>query len=98
MNPTGTGVPGPDNSRGNEQSRDDLHGDVDRVVLYRDNAGEWRWRFRAARNAEILADSGQGYTDYLVAWDAAERVTGRLLVQHRPTSPRGDEIQAVVWR
>lgn len=80
-----------------EQSPDDLHGDVDRVVFYRDDAGEWRWRFRAAGNAEILADSGQGYVDYLAAWDGAERVVNRTLAQVANPDSRS-EIQAVVWR
>lgn len=28
--------------------------------IYRDSAGEWRWRLRAANN-EIIADSAEGY-------------------------------------
>ena len=28
--------------------------------LYKDRAGEWRWRFRA-NNGKIIADSGEGY-------------------------------------
>lgn len=28
--------------------------------IYRDKAGEWRWRIRAS-NERILADSGEGY-------------------------------------
>ncbi len=29
--------------------------------VYQDDAGQWRWRLRAANN-RILADSGEGYT------------------------------------
>jgi hypothetical protein len=32
-----------------------------RFELYRDNAGEWRWRLLAP-NGNIIADSGEGYT------------------------------------
>ena len=28
--------------------------------LYKDDAGEWRWRLRAA-NGKIIADSAEGY-------------------------------------
>ncbi|GJD35209.1 YegP family protein [Methylobacterium aerolatum] len=31
-----------------------------RFEMYRDSAGEWRWRLRA-RNGEVIADSGEGY-------------------------------------
>ena len=30
--------------------------------LYKDEAGEYRWRFRAD-NGEIIADSGEGYVN-----------------------------------
>ncbi|BBO32552.1 hypothetical protein PLANPX_2164 [Lacipirellula parvula] len=29
--------------------------------VYKDNAGEWRWRLLAS-NKKIVADSGEGYT------------------------------------
>lgn len=29
--------------------------------VYEDEAGEWRWRFKAS-NGRIMADSGEGYT------------------------------------
>ena len=29
--------------------------------VYKDEAGEWRWRLRASGNNEIIADSGEGY-------------------------------------
>jgi uncharacterized protein YegP (UPF0339 family) len=35
---------------------------TDTVTVYQDEAGEWRWR-RQADNGEIVATSGEGYTD-----------------------------------
>jgi uncharacterized protein YegP (UPF0339 family) len=32
----------------------------DRIEIYKDKAGEFRWR-RVARNGRIVADSGEGY-------------------------------------
>ena len=32
-----------------------------RFQIYKDSAGEWRWRFRAA-NHEIIAVSSEGYS------------------------------------
>ena len=29
--------------------------------VYRDDAGEWRWRLYAWKNRRILADSGEGF-------------------------------------
>jgi uncharacterized protein YegP (UPF0339 family) len=43
-----------------------------RIEVYRDNAGEWRWRKLAANNA-ILADSGEGYENQTDAVDAASK-------------------------
>jgi uncharacterized protein YegP (UPF0339 family) len=47
----------------------------DRVVQYRDDSGEWRWRM-LARNGRVLADSGEGYKRPGVCAKQAERVTG----------------------
>jgi uncharacterized protein YegP (UPF0339 family) len=41
--------------------------------IYEDNAGEHRWRLRH-RNGNILADSGEGYSDRSSARDAIESV------------------------
>jgi len=40
---------------------------------YEDNAGEFRWRLRSG-NREIMADSGEGYSDESGAEEAVERV------------------------
>lgn len=32
----------------------------EKFEIYRDKAGEWRWRL-IARNGKIVADSGEGY-------------------------------------
>ena len=29
--------------------------------IFKDKAGEWRWRLRASGNHEIIADSAEGY-------------------------------------
>lgn len=42
--------------------------------VYRDRAGEWRWRLRAAGNHEIIADSAESYMSKRGAEDAAARV------------------------
>lgn len=34
----------------------------DRVEVYRDDAGEWRWR-RFAGNGELVSESGEGYAN-----------------------------------
>jgi uncharacterized protein YegP (UPF0339 family) len=43
--------------------------------VYEDAAGEYRWRL-VHRNGNIIADSGEGYTDQDEAEDAVERVQG----------------------
>ncbi len=34
-----------------------------RVETYRDDRGKFRWRLVAANGSDVLADSGQGYTE-----------------------------------
>jgi uncharacterized protein YegP (UPF0339 family) len=43
--------------------------------LYKDAAGEWRWRLLAANNRNI-ADSGEGYINKQDCLDAIELVKG----------------------
>ena len=43
------------------------------VHVYRDKAGEYRWRRIAPGNGETVADSGEGYTRKGDATEAAER-------------------------
>jgi len=31
--------------------------------IFKDKAGEWRWRLRASGNNEIIADSAEGYVN-----------------------------------
>lgn len=54
---------------------------TDLVVLYRDTAGDWRWRY-VAQNGYVLADSGQGYSRRIDCEQGARRVTGH---RHRLT-------------
>lgn len=44
----------------------------ERIEVYPDKAGEWRWTHKAANN-EKVADSGEGYATRDGAMDAAER-------------------------
>lgn len=41
-----------------------------RVVVYRDAAGEWRWRARDT-NGRVVAESGEGYLSKSYALEAA---------------------------
>lgn len=47
----------------------------DRVEIYRDASGEWRWR-RKAPNGEVVADSSEGYVHREAAHAMALRVNG----------------------
>lgn len=46
---------------------------VEEVQVYRDAAGEWRWRAKAGNN-EVVADSSEGYRDHQHAMSMAERI------------------------
>lgn len=48
---------------------------ADKVHLYKDNAGEWRWR-RKSENGQVVADSGEGYTNWDHAFGMAQSVNG----------------------
>ena len=48
--------------------------------VYKDNAGQWRWRFIAA-NGRIIADSAEGY------WNQADCMAGITLVKSSSTAP-----------
>ncbi len=44
-----------------------------KFYIYKDRAGEWRWRLKA-RNGRIVADSGEGYKTRAGARAAVDRV------------------------
>jgi uncharacterized protein YegP (UPF0339 family) len=46
---------------------------MEKVTVYQDDAGEWRWR-RQAGNNEIISTSGEGYVDR----DHAQVMAARL--------------------
>jgi len=50
-----------------------IRGPEDRVTVYRDNDGQWRWRRNAAGNYEKIAASGEAFSSKTAAVDAAER-------------------------
>lgn len=45
----------------------------ERVVVFEDEQGQWRWH-RLARNNEVIATSGEGYVDKVHAVDMAVRL------------------------
>lgn len=53
----------------------------DRVELFRDQGGEWRWH-RKAPNGQLIADSGEGYINKDDAVAMAERVNGDDVEYH----------------
>ena len=44
----------------------------DKIRVYQDQAGEWRWT-RIAANGNYVADSAEGYDEKRKAYDAAVR-------------------------
>lgn len=48
----------------------------DTLEFYKDKAGEVRWRYKAAGNNAILADSGEGYKELDDARSTAFRIFG----------------------
>jgi len=48
---------------------------MDKVILYKDQAGEWRWR-REHANGNILSDSSEGYQNLADCRQTALAVNG----------------------
>lgn len=48
---------------------------MDKVILYKDQAGEWRWR-REHANGNILSDSSEGYQNLADCRETALAVNG----------------------
>jgi uncharacterized protein YegP (UPF0339 family) len=46
------------------------HPKAEKVTVYKDAVGEYRWRARAGNN-EMVADSGEGYVEHRDALAAA---------------------------
>lgn len=44
--------------------------------IYKDKAGEWRWRLRSAGNSETIADSGEGYASRAACFAGLRLVSG----------------------
>jgi uncharacterized protein YegP (UPF0339 family) len=57
-----------------------------KVQVYRDTAGEWRWRALAG-NSEPVADSGEGYRHRVDASAAASSLFPDAEIQHLPEGP-----------
>jgi uncharacterized protein YegP (UPF0339 family) len=56
------------------------------VVLYVDQAGEWRWH-REAANGSVVSDSGEGYVNYQDCREMAEKVNSEatfIVLQEKP--------------
>jgi len=53
--------------------------------LYKDSAGEWRWRLRH-QNGNIIADSGEGYSDKAAAVNGIDSVK-----ENAPSAPVEDQ-------
>lgn len=51
---------------------------TDRIVVYPDELGDWRWRY-VASNGRILADSAEGYRRRPQAMRQAARVCGQTV-------------------
>jgi uncharacterized protein YegP (UPF0339 family) len=62
-----------DAKRSIERIRDTVADADEDFEIYEDNRGEYRWRLRAGNN-EIVATSGEGYTERSEAQNAVERV------------------------
>lgn len=60
----------------------------DKVMVYKDVSGEWRWR-RISPNGEIVASSGEGYHNRVDCESQALQVNAQpfALVPAAPTDP-----------
>lgn len=47
---------------------------TDKVTVYQDSNGKWRWQWKSGANGNVLADSGQGYASKRRALLAVDRV------------------------
>lgn len=52
----------------------------DKVTVWVDNAGKWRWTRRSGWNGQVTAVSGQGYTRRDHAVRMAKRVNRRSVI------------------
>jgi uncharacterized protein YegP (UPF0339 family) len=52
---------------------------MDKVLIYKDAASEWRWH-REAKNNRIVATGGEGYTNKDDAIETAKRVNQSVVV------------------
>lgn len=49
---------------------------MDQVRMYKDAAGEWRWRRWDQGNGEVVAAATEGYKNFEGMMDNAERING----------------------
>lgn len=54
-----------------------------RIEVFRDGAGEWRWRFLAP-NGKIMADSAEGYKTKFGASIAAQKLINYMRRENPP--------------
>ena len=52
----------------------------DRVEVYRDDAGEWRWRRVDGSNGKTLSDGAEGYADQGYCIEAARAYNGDVFL------------------
>jgi uncharacterized protein YegP (UPF0339 family) len=64
-------------------------GDSDRVEVYKDEAGEYRWK-RIAPNNRIVADGGEGYTHLHDCMTSAERQGLAIVINAIVVKEEGD--------
>jgi uncharacterized protein YegP (UPF0339 family) len=57
-----------------------MSGTTDTITIYKDNAGEWRWR-RKAINGRIVGASTEGYNNKSDCRENAERQFDKCTIQ-----------------